>query len=478
MIVSATGPGMPRPQVRRTGLSASPRSATSFGQDADQGVVVDAVVLALELHDLVAARVGPRDAHGVHRRLGAGDGHAGHVDPAGQLAEELHRPDLVLGGQREADAAAHPLVDVVVDAVVAVTEDDRPVAHPQVDVLVAVQVPDAAALAAVDVDRVLAPGPEVRVGAAGQRLHRPVVHRELGVAVQRGRGRGFRGHGSSVARLFGGGRRGTRVDALPGDWGSVPSCGTDEARMVPRAARRCQRSSRRIGSRCANCACFRSGSLRLGCLMSPAAPAERRPPLPYPAFGTTQPGSSRARVASASEPWPRSASWKARRSKAAPSRAASSARSRLDLAVADLVGERLAGPDDVAVRLDPGVGRREARALPQEVDCPGAVLAEGVDPRVDDEAHSPPRLALEHPEALGFVAVEAHLVGEPLRVEAPALDVGGADHPAAEPAEDRQVRMLHLQGDLEVVARDCLVVGRRGQRWRVRREGRSYVLTK
>ena len=72
--------------------------------------------------------------------------------------------------EREADAPAHPLVDVVVDALVAVAEDDRPVAHPQVDELVAVDVPDAAALAPIDVDRVLAPGPEVRVGAAGQRL--------------------------------------------------------------------------------------------------------------------------------------------------------------------------------------------------------------------------------------------------------------------------------------------------------------------
>ena len=92
------------------------------------------------------------------------------LDPAGQLADELHRPDLVLAREAEADAAAHPLVDVVVDPRVAVAEDHRAVAHAQVDVLVAVDVPDQAALAAVDVDRVLAPGPEVRVGAAG---HRP-----------------------------------------------------------------------------------------------------------------------------------------------------------------------------------------------------------------------------------------------------------------------------------------------------------------
>ncbi len=42
----------------------------------------------------------------------------------------------------------------------------------------------------------------------------------------------------------------------------------------------------------------------------------------------TQFGSSRDSVASGSEPWPRTASWNARRSKLEPSRADSSARSR------------------------------------------------------------------------------------------------------------------------------------------------------
>ena len=141
---------------------------------------MDAVVLALELHDLVAARVGAGDTHRVHRGFGAGHGHPDLVDPAGQLLDQLHRADLVLARQREADAAAHPLVHVVVDALVAVAEDDRPVAHPQIDEPIAVEVPDLAALAPIHVDRVLAPRAEVRVGTAGQRLQRPVVH--LGLA--------------------------------------------------------------------------------------------------------------------------------------------------------------------------------------------------------------------------------------------------------------------------------------------------------
>ena len=197
MIVSATGPGIPRPQASPTGLSASPRSETSFGQHADQRVVVHAVVLALELHDLVAAGVGPGDPHRVHRGVGAGRRHACHLDPAGQLAQELHGPDLVLRGQGEADAATHALADVVVDAVVGMPEEDGPIAHPQVDVLVAVEIPDAAALAAIDVDRAVAPGAEVGVGATGQRPDRPPVHRGLDVALQAGSGE-FGGHDSSA----------------------------------------------------------------------------------------------------------------------------------------------------------------------------------------------------------------------------------------------------------------------------------------
>src|SRR6185295_19286258 len=165
-------------------------------RDRDQRVVVDAVVLALELHDLGAAGVGPRDAHRVHRRLGAGYGHPGLPDPAGHLLDQLHRLDLVLRGQGEADAAAHPLVDVVVHAGVAVAEDDRAVAQPQVDVLVAVHVPDPATLAAVDVDGVVAPGWEVVVGAARHGLLGALVQLLLAAASERRR---WLGHGTSSA---------------------------------------------------------------------------------------------------------------------------------------------------------------------------------------------------------------------------------------------------------------------------------------
>src|SRR5688572_21515959 len=76
------------------------------------------------------------------------------------------------------------------------SEDHRSVAHPEVDELVTVGVPDLATLAPINVDRALAPGAEIRIGAAGERLERSLVKRLLGVATERGRGPGggFRGH--------------------------------------------------------------------------------------------------------------------------------------------------------------------------------------------------------------------------------------------------------------------------------------------
>ena len=129
-------------------------------------------------------------------------------------------------GQREADALAHPLVDVVVDALVAVAEDDRAVAHPQVDELVAIDVPDVAALATIDVDRVVAPGAEVRVGATGQRPQGARVHRGLGLAPERGVAAGGGGLGGHAGPLcgFGGSVRETVVAC--GGTRARPSCHT------------------------------------------------------------------------------------------------------------------------------------------------------------------------------------------------------------------------------------------------------------
>ena len=102
-------------------------------------------------------------------------------------------------------------------------------------------------------------------------------------------------------------------------------------------------------------------------------------------------------------------------------------------------------------------------ASEERVDRLLARPPEGVHPGVDDEAGGPPGLRVEHPEPLGLVAVEAHLVREALGVEAPALDVRAAGVPRCEAPEVVEGRVLALERDLEVVTRDRLVVGRRGE---------------
>ena len=132
-----------------------------------------------------------------------------------------------------------------------------------------------------------------------------------------------------------------------------------------------------------------------------------------------------------------------------------------DFALPQLVGERLARPCDVAVRLNNRIGFGQAH-IEQEIDRTLAIPAQPVHPGVDDEPSGAPGLRVEHAEPLGLRAEEPHLVGQPLRVEAPALDICPAHYPCAQPAEGVEVRVLHLQRDLEVVAGDGLVV--RGRR--------------
>ena len=52
-----------------------------------------------------------------------------------------------------------------------------------------------------------------------------------------------------------------------------------------------------------------------------------------------------------------------------------------------------------------------------------------------------------------------HLVGQPLGVQPPALDVGRAGHLGAEGPEAAQILEVHLDRDLEVVAGRRLVEG-------------------
>ena len=160
---------------------------------------------------------------------------------------------------------------------------------------------------------------------------------------------------------------------------------------------------------------------------------------------------TRSSIPRGSAPWRRTSSWKPRRSNRSPIAAVARCPQLLDLERPDLVGEGLAGPDDVAVDLDDQVVLGRRRVLDEEVDglLPGP--AEGVHAGVEDEPARPHQLGVERAVALVRVLVEPELVAEALAVEAPALDVRGAGEALA--AEVRQALGLLRERDLEVVAR-------------------------
>ncbi len=143
--------------------------------DRDHHAVVVPVVGAEDLHDRVALRVGAGDPDRVHRRLGAGV----RVAPARQAPaarELLADDDRVLGRRGEVRAQRVALGDRLADRGVGVALDHR--AEPVVEVveLVAVDVPDARPVAALEVDRPRVAQLVGRGDAARQRLLRALVH--------------------------------------------------------------------------------------------------------------------------------------------------------------------------------------------------------------------------------------------------------------------------------------------------------------
>ena len=107
-----------------------------------------AVVAADELHDLLAPGVAASHTDGAHGRLGAGVHHAHHLDRRDGPADEASELDL--DGRRRAEARA--VVDDGMQSAehlrMAPAEDHRSPGRDEVDVLVAVDVPDVGALAA------------------------------------------------------------------------------------------------------------------------------------------------------------------------------------------------------------------------------------------------------------------------------------------------------------------------------------------
>jgi hypothetical protein len=124
-----------------------------IGSHGEHQRIVVAVVCTLDLHDQITARVRPHQAHGLERRLGPGVAEPPEWEPEA-LRDVLADLVELRGGLREVGAEARALLDRLHDLRVGVPDHHRAVAEVVVDVLVAVEVPDVASLAAVDEDRV------------------------------------------------------------------------------------------------------------------------------------------------------------------------------------------------------------------------------------------------------------------------------------------------------------------------------------
>ena len=84
-----------------------------------------------------------------------------------------------------------------------------------------------------------------------------------------------------------------------------------------------------------------------------------------------------------------------------------------------------------------------------------------MDGAVEHKAHGAQQRIVEIPHATPrVVSIHAHLVGELLRIERPALTIGSKPH---RPAQHRQTAGFEHQRTLQVMSRDTLVIGERGQ---------------
>ena len=143
--------------------------------DGDHHGVVMAVVGAEDLHHGVALRVRARDPDRVHRRLRAGV----RVAPAREVPaplQLLRDHDGVLGRGGEVRAERVALVERRADRRVRVALDHRAEAVVEVVELVAVDVPDARAVAALEVDRPRVAQLVGRGDAAREHLVRAAEH--------------------------------------------------------------------------------------------------------------------------------------------------------------------------------------------------------------------------------------------------------------------------------------------------------------
>src|SRR5579862_462889 len=138
-----------------------------------------------------------------------------------------------------------------------------------------------------------------------------------------------------------------------------------------------------------------------------------------------------------------------------------------DGALAEVVGQRLPRPCDVAIHLGADLVLGERGVLTQVSERLLTRPALRMNAGVDHEPRGAPDLVAEHAEALVWGLVHPHLVSEPLAVERPPLAVG---RDVAQAADFRLILVLHRDRDLEGVTgsglmqRECHQVVERAAR--------------
>ena len=101
-----------------------------------------AVITAVELEEDIALRDRAGDANRAHRRLGAARHEAQHFDVRHSLDDQFSEPHLQLGRNPEARAATHCLLERVEYDCGSMTENQRSPRQDEIDVRVAVYIPD------------------------------------------------------------------------------------------------------------------------------------------------------------------------------------------------------------------------------------------------------------------------------------------------------------------------------------------------
>ena len=148
-----------------------------IGTDGEHQRVVVPVIRALDLDDHLAAGVGAHEARGLERGL-----RAGVAEPPEREAEAFDQVVAdrvqVLRGLREVRAALDLPLDRLDDLRVRVAGDHGAVAQVEVEVLVAVDVPQPVAQAVVDVDRVRRRGLPAGGDTSGDRASRDLAIRD------------------------------------------------------------------------------------------------------------------------------------------------------------------------------------------------------------------------------------------------------------------------------------------------------------